>query len=184
MLVQAVDHPEKCETDDRYGAELKCNGKGVFAGKTGCTACYQTYIQIARGKVKSVLTDYPEIKGFMLGILSDNFIKSSSQYKRIYDEKKAYYTKLHPEVLAEKVKGKKFTREDWTKMKIHNYAKKSMMNRFLVELWIAWYKSEGLKPPTTAYILKFPQHNEDPMVVPWEDEAEDFSEPELVDYDE
>lgn len=121
-------------------------------------------------RVAGVQSEYnPEIKGFMLGILAENFIKSNSQYKRIYDEKKAYYTKLHPEVLAEKVKGKKFTREDWTKMKIHNYAKKSMINRFLVELWVAWYKSEGLKPPTTAYILKFPQHNEDPMVVPWED---------------
>ena len=40
-------------------------------------------------RVAGVQSEYnPEIKGFMLGILAENFIKSNSQYKRIYDEKK------------------------------------------------------------------------------------------------
>jgi hypothetical protein len=124
-------------------------------------------------QMRGVQSSYkPELKGFMLGQLADNFIKSNSQYKRVYDDKKAYYTRLHPEVLAEKVKGKKLTRDDWTKMKIHRYAIKAMINRFLVELWVAWYQAEGLEPPTTPYILAFPQHSEDPMIVPYVVEAE------------
>ena len=109
----------------------------------------------------------PELKGILLGQVSESFIKSVSQYKRVYDEKKAYYLGLHPEALAEKSKDKKLTKEDWTKMKIHNYAKKTMINRFLVDLWMAWYMSEGKVPPKNPWIVDQPHHTLEPMVVPY-----------------
>ena len=110
----------------------------------------------------------PELKGILLGQVAENFIKNKSQYKRVYDEKKAYYLRLHPEALAEKVKGKKYTKDDWTKIKIHNFAKKTMINRFLVDLWMAWYLCEGKVPPKNPWIVEQPHHSLEPMVVPCE----------------
>jgi hypothetical protein len=130
----------------------------------------RTYCGCAPGMVRQVGMEAkfsPELKGILLGQVAENFIKNKSQYKRIYDEKKAYYLGLHPEALAEKVKGKKYTKEDWTKMKIHNYAKKTMINRFLVDLWMAWWMSDGKKPPVNPWIADQPHHSLEPMVVPY-----------------
>ena len=129
----------------------------------------RTYCGCAPGcvNVRGVESNFnPELKGVLLGQVAENFIKNKSQYKRIYDEKKAYYLKLHPEALAEKVKGKKVTKDDWTKMKIHNFAKKTMINRFLVDFWMAWYLCEGKTPPKNPWIADQPHHSLDPMIVP------------------
>lgn len=131
----------------------------------------RTYCGTAPGmkKVGGVEANFnPELKGILLGQVAESFIKSNSQYKRVYDEKKAYYLRLHPEALAERPKGKKLTKEDWTKMKIHNYAKKTMINRFVVDLWMAWYLCEGKTPPRNPYIADVPHHTLEPMIVPCE----------------
>jgi hypothetical protein len=123
----------------------------------------------------------PELKGFMMGQIAESFIKAKSQYKRVYDEKKAYYLRLHPEAETLSYEEKKTRLEAelgrklrngegkqiWTKMKIHRYALKAMMNRFIVELWAAWYKAEGKVPPVNAWILDEPHHNTEPMIVPY-----------------
>jgi len=130
----------------------------------------RTYCGCAPGMVRQSGVEAkfsPELKGILLGQIAENFIKNKSQYKRIYDEKKTYYLGLHPEALAEKIKGKKYTKEDWTKLKIHNFAKKTMINRFLVDLWMAWYMSDGKTPPKTPWIADQPHHSLEPMVVPW-----------------
>ena len=131
----------------------------------------RTYCGCAPGLVRHAGMEAnfnPELKGVLLGQVAENFIKNKSQYKRIYDEKKAYYLQLHPEALAEKTKGRKYTKEDWTKLKIHNYAKKTMINRFLVDLWMAWYLKDGVVPPKNPYIADVPHHSLEPMVVPCE----------------
>jgi hypothetical protein len=119
-------------------------------------------------KMRNVEAQFnPELKGILLGQIAENFIKNNSQYKRVYDEKKAYYLGLHPEALETRPKGKKLTKEDWTKAKIHNFAKKTMINRFLVDLWMAWWKSGGKEPPKNPYIASLPGHSLDPMIVPY-----------------
>jgi len=105
-------------------------------------------------KVRGIQAKFnPEYKGLCLGRISPSLIKSKSQYKRVYDEKKAKYHNEHP---------------DWTKNKCHRYAIKIMFNRFLKELWIAWYRSLGLEPPCNLYIAEMPHHNMEPMIVPYE----------------
>lgn len=101
--------------------------------------------------VKAVFN--PKYKGLMLGKVADCFIKSESQYKIVYDDKKLKKQTENPE---------------WTKMKCHNYARKAMINRFVVELWVAWYRSLGLEPPCNPYIVEQPSHNLKPMIVPYE----------------
>lgn len=114
----------------------------------------------------------PELKGIMLGQIAKNFLMANGQYKVVYDTKKAYYlTKYAKELeLTEKKKEqkKKITKEDWTKLRCHNYAMKAMVNRFLVELWMAAHLVEGQEPPTNPYILNDPKHNLEPMIVPVE----------------
>jgi hypothetical protein len=130
----------------------------------------RTYCGCAPGmrKVAGAEANFnPELKGLILGQIADSFIKSGSQYKKVYDDKKAYYLRLHPEAEQERPKGKKLTKEDWTKMKIHRYAIKAMMNRFLVDFWCAWYESEGKQPPVNPWILNEPHHNREPMIVPF-----------------
>jgi hypothetical protein len=92
----------------------------------------------------------PELKGLMLGKIGQSFMKSGSPYKKIYDEKKKAYQENHA---------------DWTKGKIHNYALKAMVNRFAVELWLAWHMSEGREPPCNPYITLDPKHKLEPLTV-------------------
>lgn len=112
----------------------------------------------------------PELKGILLGQVAKNFLMANSQYRKVYDEKKQYYSLKYSEELLESEQKKqnkvKLTKEDWTKLKIHNYCLKAMVNRFLVELWEAGWKVEGLEPPVNPYILNDPKHNRQPMIVP------------------
>jgi len=116
----------------------------------------------------------PELKGIMLGQIAKNFLMANGQYKVVYDTKKAHYSTKHAKELEltekKKEQKKKITKEDWTKLKCHNYAMKAMVNRFLVELWQAAFLIEGKEPPTNIYILNDPLHNKEPMIVPVTDE--------------
>lgn len=116
----------------------------------------------------------PELKGVLLGQIAENFIKNRSEYKQLYDEKKTELLQQHPEALTpltERLKGKTLKkgelRELWTKQKIHNYAKKAMINYFLVDLWRAWWLSKGKEPPRNPYIANIPGHTLKPMIVPY-----------------
>lgn len=112
----------------------------------------------------------PELKGILLGQIAKNFLMSNSQYRQVYDRKKAKYQERYSDELEKTEKKKtqkqKITKDDWTKMRIHNYAQKAMINRFLIELWQAAYLVERKEPPTNPYILNDPKHNKKPMIVP------------------
>lgn len=110
----------------------------------------------------------PERKGLMLGKVAQQFIRGKTPYKAVYDEKKRFYQTNHPE---------------WSKLKCHRYAIKPMMQRFNDNLWVAWYKSLGLEPPTKPYPLlmnstnkektddpSMPIHTRDYMIVPYIEE--------------
>ena len=105
----------------------------------------------------------PGLKGIMLGQIPKNFLMADSQYKVVYDSKKEHYMTKHAKELEltekKKEQKKKITKDDWTKLRCHNYAMKAMINRFLVELWMAAHLVEGQEPPTNPYILNDPKHS-------------------------
>lgn len=112
----------------------------------------------------------PELKGILLGQITKSFLMANSQYRQVYDEKKAYYLQEHVGDLEaterKKANKQKITKGDWTKIKVHNYARKAMVNRFLVELWMAAHLVERIEPPTNPYIVNDPKHSLEPMIVP------------------
>lgn len=92
----------------------------------------------------------PEAKGLMLGRVADCLLRAKSPYKKIYDEKKQKYIREHPE---------------WSKMKMHNHAKKAMTARFIIDMWVIWYRTLGMEPPCTPYIANLPNHTLEPPIV-------------------
>ena len=114
----------------------------------------------------------PELKGILLGQIAKSFLMAKSQFCIVYNKKKVNYANKYSKELEvteqKKEKNQKITKEDWTKIRIHNYAIKAMINRFLVELWLAAWKVEGKEPPTSIYILNDPKHHKGPMIVPVE----------------
>jgi len=89
---------------------------------------------------------------------SDSFIKQNpekSLYRRLYDEKKAYYQAKFPEPV-EKGNGKKGKK--YTKLHIHNMAKRYAGKIFLQHLWKTWRELEGL-PVTEPWVIAHGGHN-------------------------
>ena len=66
-----------------------------------------------------------------------SFLKSGSPYRKIYDERKKYERRKHPEL---------------TRGHIHNRAMTYMIKRFLLHLWIEGRKIEGL-PVSEPYVI-------------------------------
>jgi hypothetical protein len=75
--------------------------------------------------------------------VAGSFMKSSSPYRRIYDDAKAYYT---------------FNREEWTKAHVHQAALRKMIKVFLSHLWCRWRMVEGL-PLRDLYVTERLGHN-------------------------
>ena len=71
---------------------------------------------------------------YLVGV---SFLRSSSPYRRIYDEAKEYYA-------AERL--------DWTKAHVHNASLRKMIKVFLSHLWLVWRELEGL-PTGDPYII-------------------------------
>ena len=61
--------------------------------------------------------------------IGDSFIKCNSPFRRVYDEKKAYYEANRPE---------------WSPMRRHRAAMRVMEKTFLSCLWQVWREAEGL----------------------------------------
>ncbi len=68
-------------------------------------------------------------------LIATSFLRASSQYRRFYDAKKAYYQSNRP---------------DWTPKRIDMAAKRFMVKMFLSHLWMVWREAEGL-PVTLPY---------------------------------
>ena len=77
--------------------------------------------------------------------LTDSFIKQNAEkclYRRLYDEKKAFYQEKYPEPVTVKQGTREITK--YTKGHIHNMAKRYAGKMFLSHLWAKWRALEGL----------------------------------------
>lgn len=113
--------------------------------------------------------------------LEESFIKANSQYRVIYDKRKAETLIKRPEwhnLIPCPVKnvGKNAPKTDengnatWDNMHpkhAHIDASRVMIKRFLAELYVASYQSLGIEPPAKAYGVEIEGHHEDPMIVPY-----------------
>lgn len=91
---------------------------------------------------------------------TDSFIKQSAEkslYRRLYDEKKAFYQKKFPEEVKE---GK---RTKYTKGHLHNMAKRYSGKIFLSHLWLKWREIEGL-PVSEPWVIAHGGHVD--MILP------------------
>lgn len=128
------------------------------------------------------LTHSPKMRAALYN-LEESFIKSGSQYKVIYDKRKADTLIKHPEwhnliLCPVKNVGIHAPKTDengnvvWDNMHpkhAHIDASRVMSKRFLAELFSAWYQSLGIEPPAKPYGVEIQGHHEDPMIVPYID---------------
>jgi len=105
----------------------------------------------------------PELKSLLLGVVGDNFIKSNSQYRKVYDERKAYTAQNRPEWGVNPK-----TKKENYKAHYHADARRVMVKRFVVEFWKAGWLAAGLEPPTEPYAVRILGHDLEPDVVAYE----------------
>jgi len=112
-------------------------------------------------KVKGEKLSYNNrLKTIALEHVGSSFIRANSPYRRIYDDKKAYYEANRP---------------DWSKLRIHYAARRAMVKVFLSHFWEQWRTLEGY-PTRVLYVTERPGHTHtykwqdfvDPAV--WEEE--------------
>ncbi len=96
----------------------------------------------------------PELKALLLGVIGDNFMRSNSQYRRVYDDRKKYTAEHRPE-WGTNTK----TKKTGYKARYHADAKRVMVKRFLIEFWKAGWLAEGLEPPTEPYAVRILGHD-------------------------
>lgn len=117
-----------------------------------------------RRKGKKV-TYNPRLKAVCF-LIGEAFLKHNSPYRRLYDEKKAYYVANRP---------------DWNPKHRHLAAMRYMVKIFLVHLWLRWRTLEGL-PVTEPYVYAELNHGPEDYIAPedmgWPPPDADLSEPE------
>jgi hypothetical protein len=113
--------------------------------------------------------------------LGESFIKANSQYRIKYDKRKEITLSTHPEwhnLVPCPIKnvGDKAPKTDengvvtWSNQHpkhAHIDATRVMVKRFLHELFVAWYQSLGLEPPSKPFGVEIQGHHEDPPIVPF-----------------
>ena len=113
---------------------------------------------------KGQVTDYkPSLKALLLGVIGDNFIKSNSQYRVVYDERRKHTKENRPEWGVHPNGKKKEYLAHY-----HADASRVMVKRFLVEFWKAGWLAEGLEVPSKPYPVAILGHDEEPDIVPYE----------------
>lgn len=93
-------------------------------------------------RTKGEKVDWNPFLRMTLYKITDSFIKQNAEkclYRRLYDEKKAYYQKQHPEPIPGK--GKEVT---YGPLHLHNMAKRYAGKIFIQHLWVKWRELEGL----------------------------------------
>lgn len=88
------------------------------------------------------------LKSKLLGVLGSSFLKSKSNFSKIYYDVKHRLESEH----RTEINGK-----EWSKMHIHLYANRKMVKQFLLDFYLAWREIEGLpirKPYAEEYLNK------------------------------
>ena len=108
----------------------------------------------------------PDLKSLLLGVIGDNFIRSNSQYRRIYDERKSYMMDNRPEWGIHPSGKDKLYMSHY-----HKDATRYMMKRFIHEYWDNGWLLSGVQPPSKPYAVSFLGHDMEPKVVPVNSDA-------------
>lgn len=103
----------------------------------------------------------PKNKGLALGKIGKALMMSRGKYKKVYDEAKEKLKLERPELFNNPKKLPAYP---------HKWARKKMVQRFLLDLYIAWHKSLGLEPPTKPYSSRYHPYEEYKPVVAWKEE--------------
>ena len=87
--------------------------------------------------------DYDPILKYAMFLAGDFMVRAKSSYKVVYDEAKVMYREKYPEPIPTIAKdGSTYYR--YSKSHIHLMARRKMMNRFFIDLYVAWRTEEGL----------------------------------------
>lgn len=103
----------------------------------------------------------PELKALLLGVIGGNLMRSKSQYRVAYDERRERMEKERPS-WGEHPSGK----DEEYNAHYHNDAKRYMVKRFVQEFWDASYLCEGAMPPSKPYAVAILGHDMEPKIVP------------------
>lgn len=103
----------------------------------------------ARKKVKGEKLTYNPLMRTLCWKLAKSFLMSNSQYVKYYKQRKEYEKIHHPE---------------FTPKHIDARARRYMVKRFLVDLFVRWRELEGL-PVSKPYVVdKLGHHYEEPII--------------------
>lgn len=106
----------------------------------------------------------PKMRSLMY-LIGESFIKSNSQYKKIYDERKHKTLTTHPEWHNLNADGTPNEGKNMHPKHAHTDARRVMVKRFLAELYDAWYKSLGIEPPAQPYGVEIKGHHKEKQIV-------------------
>lgn len=103
----------------------------------------------------------PELKALLLGVIADNLLRSNSQYRVVYDERRERMEEERPS-WGEHPSGK----DKKYNAHYNNDAKRYMVKRFVQEFWDASYLCKGAQPPSRPYAVAILGHDMEAKVVP------------------
>lgn len=104
----------------------------------------------------------PELKALILGVIAPNLLKSNSQYRIVYDERRVKAEQSRPEWGTNPK-----TKKEGYKAHYHADAQRVMAKRFIVEFWKAGWLAAGKEVPTKPYPVAILGHDEEPDIVPY-----------------
>jgi Transposase IS116/IS110/IS902 family len=123
----------------------------------------------------------PKMRATLYNV-AESFIKAGSQYRSVYDKRKAETLIKHPEwhnlkPCPIKNIGDKAPKADkngiitWSNQHPKHAdkdAKRVMIKRFLAELFVAWYRSKGMNPPSEPYGVEIQGHHKEAQIVEYD----------------
>jgi hypothetical protein len=121
----------------------------------------------------------PKMRATLYNV-SESFIKAGSQYRTIYDKRKADTLIKHPEWHNLNPDGTPNTGKNMHPKHADKDAKRVMIKRFLAELFVAWYRSKGMNPPSEPYGVEIQGHHKETQIVEYDGVLQD----ELVEIEE
>lgn len=114
------------------------NGEIHYEGRSKKHTVMKKYVdKNGKESEKVSITFKPFLKTKIMGVLSSSFIKCKSQYTSYYYNKK------------EELKNTRG--EELTLLHIDNMAKRYMMKKFVIDLWLNWREAEGLPINSKKY---------------------------------
>ncbi|HEX8837593.1 MAG TPA: hypothetical protein VF748_11705, partial [Candidatus Acidoferrum sp.] len=101
-------------------------------------------------KTRQGITYEPFLKTKLMGVLAGSFLRSTSPWRKVYDDYKhrletdAARTKVTVNEWKKRHRAGEDTKHLWTPGRIHTASSRYMIKMFLAEFWAKWRELEGL----------------------------------------